>query len=147
MQGNSRKHIYFCFIDHAKAFDCGSQQTGKFLKRREYQTTLPISWETYKQVRKQQLEPDKRQWICSKFRKKFVKGAYCHPNFTSMPSTSYEMPGWMNHKLESRLLREIPTISDMQMITTLMAEIEEELKNLLMKVERDECLISIWLCF
>ena len=115
MQGNSRKHIYFCFIDHAKAFDCGSQQTGKFLKRREYQTTLPISWETYEQVRKQQLEPDMRQWICSKFRKKFVKGAYCHPNFTSMPSTSYEMPGWMNHKLESRLPGEVSITSDMQM--------------------------------
>jgi len=49
------------------------------------------------------------------------------------------MPSWMNHKLESRLLREISTISDMQMDTTLMAEIEEEPKSLLMKVERDEC--------
>ena len=33
-----QKNIYFCFIDYAKAFDCGSQQTGKFLKRWEYQT-------------------------------------------------------------------------------------------------------------
>ena len=33
------KNIYFCFIDYAKAFDCGSQQTGKFFKRWEYQTT------------------------------------------------------------------------------------------------------------
>ena len=33
-----------------------------------------------------------------------------------MQSTSYEMPGWMTHKLESRLLGEIPTTSDMQMI-------------------------------
>ena len=30
---NSRKNIYFCFIDCAKSLDCGSQQTGKFLKR------------------------------------------------------------------------------------------------------------------
>ena len=36
-----QKNIYFCFIDYAKAFDCGSQQTGKFFKRWEYQTTLP----------------------------------------------------------------------------------------------------------
>ena len=36
-----QKSIYLCFIDYAKAFDCGSQQTGKFLKRRKYQTTLP----------------------------------------------------------------------------------------------------------
>ena len=35
---------------------------------------------------------------------------------TSMQSTSCEMPGWMTHKLESRLLGEISTISDMQMI-------------------------------
>ena len=34
-----QKNIYFCFIDYAKSFDCGSQQTGKFLKRWEYQTT------------------------------------------------------------------------------------------------------------
>ena len=41
----------------------------------------------------------------------------------------------MNHKLESRFLGEVSTASDMQMITTLMAESEEELKNLLMKVK------------
>ena len=47
------------------------------------------------------------------------------------------MPGWMNHKLESRLPEEISASSDMQMITTLMAESEEELKNLLMKVKEE----------
>ena len=31
---------------------------GKFLKKREYQITLPVSWETYMQVKKQQLELD-----------------------------------------------------------------------------------------
>ena len=38
-----QKNIYFCLIDYAEAFDYGSQQTGKFLKRWEYQTTLPAS--------------------------------------------------------------------------------------------------------
>ena len=38
-----KKNIYFCLIDYAKAFDYGSQQTCKFLKRWEYQTTLPAS--------------------------------------------------------------------------------------------------------
>ena len=47
------------------------------------------------------------------------------------------MPGWMNHKLESRLLGEISTISDMQMIPLLMAENEEELKSLLMRVKEE----------
>ena len=56
-----QKNIYFCFIDYTKAFDCGSQQTGKFWKRWEYQTTLPASWETCMQVKKQQLELDMEQ--------------------------------------------------------------------------------------
>ena len=47
-----QKNIYFCFIDYVKAFDlCGSQQTGKFLRRWEYQTTLPVFRETYMQVK------------------------------------------------------------------------------------------------
>ena len=61
-----QKNIYFCFIDYAKAFDCGSQQTGKFWKRWEYQTTLPASCETCMQVKKQQLELDMEQQIGSK---------------------------------------------------------------------------------
>ena len=45
---------------------CGSQQTGIFLKRWEYQTTFPASWETYMKVKKQQLEPDMEQQTGSK---------------------------------------------------------------------------------
>ena len=63
---------------------------------------------------------------------------YCHPTYsTGMQSTSCKPLGWMKHKLESRLLGEISITSDMQMITTLMAESEEELKSLLMKVEEE----------
>ena len=51
-----------------------------------------------------------------------------------MQSTSSEMPGWMKHKLESRLSGEISITSD---DTTLMAESEEELKSLLMKVKEE----------
>ena len=54
-----------------------------------------------------------------------------------MESTSCEMPGWMKHKLESRLPGEISITSDMRMITTLKAESEEELKSLLMTVKED----------
>ena len=42
-QENSRKNIYCCFIDQSKAFECGSQQTGKLLKRQEYKATLHVS--------------------------------------------------------------------------------------------------------
>ena len=52
-----------------------------------------------------------------------------------MQSTSWEMLGWMKHKLESRLLGEISVTSDMQVITILIAESEEELKSLVMKVK------------
>ena len=52
-----------------------------------------------------------------------------------MQSTSCEVPGWMTHRLESRLLGEVSTVSDMQLITTLMAESEEELKSLLMRAK------------
>ena len=52
-----QKNIYFCFIDYTKAFDCvDHNKLGKVWKRWEYQTTWPASWETYMQVRKQQLE-------------------------------------------------------------------------------------------
>ena len=71
----------------------------------------------------------------SKSEKEYVKAVYCHPAYlTYMQSTSCEMPGWMNHKLESRLLGEISVTSD---VTTLMAENEEKLKSLLMKVKEE----------
>ena len=61
-QESSRKTSYFCFIDYAKAFDCvDHNKPGKFWKRWKYQTTWPASWETYMQVRKQQLELDMEQ--------------------------------------------------------------------------------------
>ena len=56
-----QKNIYFCFIDCAKAFVWITINCGKFWKRWEYQTTLPASWETCMQVRKQQLELDMEQ--------------------------------------------------------------------------------------
>ena len=61
-------------MDHKK--NCG-----KFLKRWEYQTTLPDSWETCMQVKKQQLEPEMEQWICSKLGKEYIKAVYHHPAF------------------------------------------------------------------
>ena len=58
---------------------------GKFLERWEYQTTLPVSWETCMQVKKQQLEPDMEQQTGSKKEKEYVKAVYCHPAYlTSM---------------------------------------------------------------
>ena len=69
------------------------------------------------QVKKQQLELDVEQWTGSKLGKEYVKVEYCHPAYlTYIQSTLCEMLDWMEHKLESRLLREISTTSHMQMI-------------------------------
>ena len=73
----------------------------------------------------------------SKLGKEYVKAVYCHPAYlTYMQSTSCEMPGWMKYKLESRLPGEVSNLrySD---DTTLMAEREEELKSLLMKLKEE----------
>ena len=89
------------------------------------------------QVKKQQLEPDMEHGDGSKLGKEYVKAVYCHPAYLIyMQSTSRGMPGWMNHKLESRLPGEI-SITWYADDTTLMAETEEELKSLFMKVKEE----------
>ena len=65
------------------------------------------------QVKKQQLEQDMEQQTVSKLGKEYIKAVYCHPAyFTYMQNTSWEMLGWMKHKLELRLLGEISITSD-----------------------------------
>ena len=78
---------------------------GKFLKRWEYQTTWPVSWETCLQIKKQQLKKKKKkkkqqlelnmeQQTGSKQEKEYIKAVYCHPAYlTCMQSTSWEMLG------------------------------------------------------
>ena len=79
---------------------------GKFWKGWE-KTTWPASWETYMEVRRQQLELDVEQQTGAKSGNEYVKAVYCHPVYlTYMQSTSWEMLGW-KHKLESRLPGEI----------------------------------------
>ena len=68
------------------------------------------------QVKKQQLEPVMEQQTGSKLGKEYIKTVYCHPAYlTCMQSTSREMPDWMKHNMESRLLGKISVTSDMQM--------------------------------
>ena len=74
----------------------------------------------------------------SKSREEYIKAVYCHPGYlTYMQTIACEMPGWMKHKLESRLLREISVTSDMQMTPPLRQKAKNFLKSLLMKVKED----------
>ena len=83
------------------------------------------------QIKKQQLEPDMKQWTGSKLEMEYEKAVYCHPAcLTYMQSTSCEMPGWMNHKLESRLPGEISITSDMQMTLPLWQKAKRNFEHL-----------------
>ena len=111
-----QKNIYFWFIDYAKVSDCMDHNKLWEMKRWEYQTIWPASWEICMQVREQQLELDVEQQTGSKSGKKSVKAVYCHLAYlTYIQSTSWEMLDWMKYKLESRLPGEISITSDMQM--------------------------------
>ena len=94
-----------CFIDYAMPLTVWiTTNSGRFLKRQEYQTTLPTSWEICMEVKKQQLELDMGWWTGSKLGKEYLKAVYCHSAYlTYMQSTSWEMLGWMKHKPESNI--------------------------------------------
>ena len=77
------------------------------------------------QVKKQQLELDMEQWTGSKLGKEYIKAVYCHSVYlTYMHSTSCEIPGWMKHKLESRLPGKISVTSDTQMAPPLWQKVK-----------------------
>ena len=79
------------------------------------------------QVKKQQLECDIEQKTGSRLGKEYIKAVYCHPTYlTCMQSTSWKMPGWMKHKLESRLPGEISITSDRQMTQPLWQKVRRE---------------------
>ena len=78
------------------------------------------------QVKKQHLELDMEQWTGSKSGKEYVKAVYCHPAYlTYMQSTSCKMPGWIKHKLESRLQGEMSVTSEMQMTPPLWQKVKK----------------------
>ena len=91
------------------------------------------------QVKKQQLEPDIEQQTGSKQAKKYIKAVYYHAAYLiNMQSTSWEMLGWMKHKLESRLPGEISVTSDKQMTPPYGRKWRETIEPL-DESEREEC--------
>jgi len=89
----------------------------KYLKKKGIPDHLTCLLRNLYVGQEQQLEPYMEQTTGTKLGKEYIKAVYCHPAYLIyMQSISYKMLGWMTHKLESRLLGEISTISDMQMI-------------------------------
>ena len=86
--------------------------------------------------KKQQLELDMEQWTGSELGKEYVKVVYCHPAYlTSVQRTLGKMPNEAQAGIKTawRNINNLRYADD----TTLMAESEEELKNLLMKVKEE----------
>ena len=119
------KHLLLLYWLYQCLWLCGSQETGKYFKKWEYQTTWPTSWETYMQVRKQQLELDMEQQTVPN-RKRSPSRLYIVTllYLTSMQSTSCKTLGWRRPKLESRLPGEISITSDMQMTPPLWQKVK-----------------------
>ena len=111
-----KNNIYFSFIYYMKDFDyVDHNKLWKILEEMGIPDHFICLLRTCIQVKKQQLEHGKMDWF--KTGKEYNKAVYCDPAYlTYLQSTSCEMPGWMKYKLESRLLGEISTISDMQML-------------------------------
>ena len=112
--GNSKKNIYFCFLDSVKAIDCVDHKklwkNFKDMGIPDHLTCLMRNLYAGQEatVRTRHGTPG------SKSGKENVKAVYCHPYLTYMQDTSCKMLGWMKLKLESRLLGEISATSDMQ---------------------------------
>ena len=112
-----QKNIYFCFIDYTKAFDyVDHHKLWKILKEMVIPDHLTYLLRNLYEGQEVTVEPDMEQQTDSKLGKEYIKAVCCHPAYLLyMQSTSCEMQGWMNHKLESRLPGKISLISDMQM--------------------------------
>ena len=98
-----QKNIYFCFIDNAKTFDwVDHNKLWKILKEMGIPDHLTCLLKNLYADQEEQLELDMEQWTGSKLGKVYIKAVYCQPAYlTYMQSTSYEMPGWMKHRLKS----------------------------------------------
>ena len=108
------------------------------LKRWEYQTALPASWETYMQVKKQHLELNMEQWTGSKLGKEYVRGCILSPYLFNLYA---EYIVWNTRldvaqdgiKIARRNISNLRYADD----TIRMAEREEDLKSFLMKVQEE----------
>ena len=112
-----QKNIYFCFIDYAKAFDCvNHNKLWKILKEMGIPDHLTCLLRNLYADQEATVNLDMEQQTGSKLIMEYFKAVYCHFTYSAyIQSTSFRIPGWMKHKLESRLPGEISVTSGMQM--------------------------------
>ena len=135
--------MFFLFfsslLHYAKAFDCvDHNKLWKILQEMGIPDTWPASWETCMQIRKQQLELDMEQEIGSKLGKEYIKAVYCHPAYLTSNAEYIMRNAGLEEtqagiKIARRNINNLRNADD----TTLMAESEEELKSLLLKVKEE----------
>ena len=133
---SSRKNIYFCFIDYAKAFDCvDHNKLWKILKERGIPDHLTCLLGSLCAGQEATVRIGRGTTDWYQKGKGVHQGCILSPCLFNMQSTSWESLGWMKHKLESRLPGEILINSDMQMIPPLWQEVKRN--YLLMKVKEE----------
>ena len=122
-----QKNIYFCFIDYAKAFDCvDHNKLWKILKEIGIPDHLTCLLRNLYAGQEAIVRTGhgKTDWF--QIGKGVCLGCILSSDyFTYRQSTSLDMLGWMNHKLESRLLGEISITSDMQIIPPLWQKVKK----------------------
>ena len=121
-----QKNIYFCFIDDTKAFDCvDHNKLWKILKEMGIPDHLTFLLRNLYAGQEATVRTGHGTWTGSKLGKEYFKAVYCHSRYLAyMQSISCEMPGWMKHKLESRLMGEISITSDMQVTPPLWKKVK-----------------------
>ena len=112
-----QRNVYFCYTDYLKVFDCvDHRKLWKILKERGISGHLICLLRNLYTGQEATVRTKHGTWTGSKLGKEYIKAVYCHSAYlTYKDSTSCEMPGWMKHKLESRLPGGISIASDIQM--------------------------------
>ena len=139
-----QKNIYFCFIDYAKAFDCVDQnKLWKILQEMGIPDHLTCLLRNLYAGQEATVRTGHGTTDWFQIGKGVCQGYILSPCLTYMHGSPGETLCWMKHKLESRSPGETAITSDTQMTPLLMAESEEALKSLLMKVKEESEKISL----
>ena len=113
-----QKNIYFCFTDYSKATNCvDHNKLWKILQEMGISDHLTCLLRNLYVGQEATVRTEQEKWTGSKLGKEYDKAVCCHTSYlNSKQSTMCKIPGWMNHKLESRLPREVSITSEIQMI-------------------------------